>query len=163
NKEADFKYTIFIWGADFRSTTFSKEADVSDTIFKDNADFRDLRADATLVFDNTTWQGRVDLRGIRANELHWDSKERPSEVKGVFDVREAILGRATFEEVRFQDVADFSRTNFGQYKEKDEDGKDQVMEHALPQMLFVDNTFEKEADFRHVTFSSSALLSNNRF
>jgi len=100
---------------------------------------------------------------MSAKQLHWDSKEHPSEVKGIFDLRDATVGRAIFNEVRFQNVVDFSRTTFGQYKIKNEDGKDEVKEHPLPQVLFENNTFEKESYFRHVTFSSLALLMNNRF
>jgi hypothetical protein len=100
---------------------------------------------------------------MSAKELQWDSNGQPSEVKGVLDLREATIGRTTIKEVQFQDVVEFSMTTFGQYKGKSEDDKDIVMEHSSPQVLFEHNTFEKEADFRHVTFSGSALLSNNRF
>jgi hypothetical protein len=58
---------------------------------------------------------------------------------------------------------DLSRTTFGKYKAKSQDGKDTVMEHPSPQVLFQNNTFEKEADFLHVTFSSAAFLISNRF
>jgi Pentapeptide repeats (9 copies) len=138
NDKADFSYSIFSKQANFMRTTFSNLADFSDatfsnladfsdaifsnladfnrTVFKDNADFRDIRADETLRFDNTTWEGRVDLRGASAEELHWFSKEHSSEVKDICDLREATIGRATFTEIRFQDVVDFSRTRFGPYK-----------------------------------------------
>jgi len=100
---------------------------------------------------------------MSAQELHWDRNENPSEVKGVIDLREATIGSATFNTVRFHDVVDFSRTRFGQYKIEDEHYKEQVMKHASTHVIFENNTFEKEADFLHVTFSGSALLMDNRF
>jgi uncharacterized protein YjbI with pentapeptide repeats len=172
-KEADFRYAQFRENASFTDTQFGKEAffwtqfskaaDFNGATFKGNVDFRAVRVEETLTFDNTTWEGRVDLRDMSAKELHWDSKAAPSEVKGICDLREASFGKATFTEIRFQDVLDFSRTTFGQYKIKNEGGKDEVKEHPSPQVLFENNTFEKESDFRHVTFSGLALLTNNRF
>jgi hypothetical protein len=163
NNEVDFFPTTFNNEAYFLATTFNSEAGFRYTTFKDKAYFRDMRVKEKLTFDNTMWEGRVDLRSISAKELHWDSAGYPSEVKGVFDLREATIGRATFSEVRFQDIVDFSRTTFGQYKVKNEDEKPKVMKHPLPQVLFENNTFEKDVDLLHVVFGGSALLINNRF
>jgi hypothetical protein len=156
--------------ADFSNTTFSKQADFRRAIFKDNADFRDMRVEETLTFDDTTWERRVDLRGMRAQELHWDSKEHTSEVKGVFDLRQATIGSAVFNEVRFQDIVDFSRTNFCPEllgpltKEQMEAGQQSLsLCYPCPGVHLDNNTFEKEADFLHVTFGGPALLINNRF
>jgi hypothetical protein len=138
-----------------------------------------MRVEETLTFDETTWEGRVDLRDMSIKELHWDSKKNPSEVKAVLDLREATIGRATFKEVRFQDVVDFSRTNFGRFKvdlmkfvenirELTDIDFDPVtrlvtVTETSPYVLLNNNTFEKEADFLHVTFSGPTLLIDNRF
>ena len=116
NNKAIFYSATFNNQAIFGSTIFNNQAIFGSTIFKGNADFRNVRTEATLAFDNTMWEGRVDLHSISAKELHWESTITPSEVKGVFDLREATIGRATFNEVRFQDTVDFSRTIFGPYK-----------------------------------------------
>jgi hypothetical protein len=107
---------------------------------------------------------------MSAKELYWDSKENPSEVKGIFDLREATIGRATFKEVRFQDVVDFSRANFCPEllgpltKDQLEAGQQSLsLCYPSPGVHLENNTFEKEVDLLHVTFGSSALLINNRF
>ena len=71
-----------------------------------------------LVFDNTAWEKRIDLRGMSVKELRWDSTNHPSEVRSVVDLREARIGTATVKEVRFQDLVDFSRMTVGQYGER---------------------------------------------
>src|SRR5262249_1130764 len=68
-----------------------------------------------------------------------------------------------FNEVRFQDIADFSRTTFGQYKGENEYNQYKIVQYPSPQVLFKNNTFEKEADLLQVNFKASALLINNRF
>jgi hypothetical protein len=189
---AAFNNTIFHTRASFISSVFKHDASFYNALFKGNTGFNNIRAEEKLTFDKATWEGRVDLRGISAKELRWASTEIPSEVKGVFDLREATIGRATFNEVRFQDVVDFSRVTFGAYKvgvplprswnlrpslsstyiEKvgPLSAKSMPMQtlwtisrHPSPLTRFANNTFEKEADFLHITFKGSALLINNRF
>jgi hypothetical protein len=95
----------------------------------------------TLTFDGTSWDKRIDFRWMSAKELHWDSTQNPSDVKGVFDFREATIGSATFKEIRFQDLVNFSRTTFGRYKVKDKDGNVKFEKHPSPQVIFASNTF----------------------
>jgi hypothetical protein len=192
NNRSSFSDTTFNNRASFISSTFNNEATFNNAIFKDTTDFRGIRAEEKLTFDETTWEGRVDLRGMSVKELRWDSKHKPSEVKGVFDLREATIGAATFNEIRFQDVVDFSRTTFGAYEvgvplPRSWDFRPFIsstyikrlgplsakpmpvqtlwtmLRHPSPFTRFANNTFEKEADFLHVAFRGSALLINNRF
>src|SRR5262249_50300069 len=78
------------------------------------------------------------------------------------------IGRATFNEVHFQELVDFSRTNFclelsgPPTKEQMEAGR-RFLCHPSSLVLLENNTFEKEVDLLHVTFGGSALLINNRF
>jgi hypothetical protein len=81
--------------------------------------------------------------------------------------------------VRFQDVVDFSRVNFGRYKVDLMTFFENVLElvdidfdpinrlvtvtDPTPYVLLKNSTFENEMDILHVTFGSSALLINNRF
>ena len=175
SKTADFSRTTFSEGADFSRTTFSEGADFSRTRFKDNADFREMLATDILIFDGTTWEKRLDFRGMSAKELHWDSTHNPSTVQGVIDLREAWVGSATFKEVRCQDLVDFSRTTFGQYKveivgpptqEQHQKGQEflwTLLSHTTPFIRFENNTFQNEVDLLHVTFDSPVLFINNRF
>jgi uncharacterized protein YjbI with pentapeptide repeats len=164
---------------DFRGASFAGEiTDFQRTLFKDNTDFRDVIVTDTLRFDNSSWGRRVDFRGMSVKDLHWNSKDHPSNVKGVFDFREALIGSTTFKEVRFQDLVDFSRTTFGQYKvdlveflevlELINIDFDPSQTHVLaaeptPHVHFENNTFDNEADFLHVKFYSPAMFINNRF
>ena len=112
---------------------------------------------------------------MSAKELHWDSTRNPSTVQGVIDLREAWIGSATFKEVRCQDLVDFSRTTFGQYKvelvgppteEQRKTGQEylwRLLPHSTPYSRFENNTFQNEVDFLHVTFDSPVLFINNRF
>jgi hypothetical protein len=176
-RTADFIGNVFSNQANFSSALFESTADFNDTIFKDYANFRNMRVQETLTFNNTLWEGRVDLRSMRAKELHWDSQAHPSEIKGIFDLREATIGTATFNEIRFQDIVDLSRTKFHPDDKVDiMDFSKNILELVevdfdpmtrlvtVPgHVLFTNNTFEKEADFLHVRFHGAVLLINNRF
>jgi hypothetical protein len=174
---ADFIGNIFSNQATFLSTRFERTADFNDTTFKDYANFGHMCVEKTLTFDNTLWGGRVDLRRMSATELHWDSQAHPSEVKAILDLREATIGTAILNEIRFQDIVDFSRTKFQPGDKVDiMDFSKNILELVdvdfdpmtrfvtIPHhILLKNNTFEKEADFLHVTVNGSVLLINNRF
>lgn len=186
-ESAIFKQSIFYGSVSFNTagdkhTTFNELTDFSESRFKKSADFREAIFTERLILDNSNWENRVDFRGMSAKALHWDSTNAPSEVKGVFDMRDAHIGRTTIKEVRFQDVVDFSRTTLGQYKVDLEHFLEHVREfeltesdilhlrdgfgtlpHPSPHALFTNNTFEKETDFLNTTFHGSTLLINNRF
>src|SRR5207237_56083 len=154
NNIANFSSTIFNNMADFISTTFNKKADFSEATFKGNADFRGMGVEEMLIFDKMTWEGRVDLRGMSTKELRWDSTQKPSEVKGVVDLREATIGSAIFNEVHFQDVVDFSRTSFcleifGPLTKGQLEVGQRSLCHPSTLVHLENNTFEKEADFLH--------------
>jgi len=100
---------------------------------------------------------------MSANTFQWDSTSSPSNVEGVVDLRETWMGSVRVKEVRFQDLVDFSRTTFGQYKVVDTDKKVKVERHPSPQILFENSTIENEADFLHVKFNAPTLFINNRF
>ena len=183
--ETSFDSATFSNKASFDSATFNHVANFSNAIFKDNVNLRSMIVEETLTLDNTIWEGSVDLRRMSTKELHWDSTQKPSEVRGVIDLREATIGRARCNEIRFQDVVDFSRTRFGLYEtvvplpplfliHPYEKGLAppratvlnrfwMLRRHPAPFTQLANNTFEKEADLIRVTFSGPTLLMNNRF
>jgi hypothetical protein len=183
--EANFMYSTFSAEANFSASTFSAEARFFGTRFKNNADFRDIIVFSDqLLFNNTTWEKRIDLRGISVKDLRWDSTHNPSYVKGVVDLRDARIGSATVKEVRFQDLVDFSRITVGQYEEliygpptkaqwkkQSSYGFKQSnkvyawvnQSHSRPLMHFENNTFENEADFLHIKLHGPVIFINNRF
>ena len=171
NTRADFGGSTFNAEAVFSNATFNAEADFRNARFKNNADFRYISVDSQpLVFDNTTWEKRIDLRGMSVKELQWDNTHNPSDVKGVVDFREAQIGSATVKEVRFQDLVDFSRMTVGQYGEriygpptKAQWKMQQAFWASRPLMHFENNTFENEVDFLHIKLHVPLRLIRNRF
>ena len=166
------KYTGFI-SASFQgeNTNFYKAE------FKGNADFRNVLVLGKITLNQTTWEQRGDFRGMSIKELRWDSTHGPSNVQGVVDFREVSIGSAIIKEVRFQDLVDMSRATFGLYR-IDADRFDELglVNADFTDILTTDtfdvpaarthlenNTFEKEADFLHVTFGSPTFLVTNRF
>jgi hypothetical protein len=105
---------------------------------------------------------------MSVKELQWDSTDKPTDVKGVVDLREAQIGSATVKEVRFQDLVDFSRMTIGQYGDYGPPTEAQWKEQqafwaSRPLMHFENNTFEHEADFLHVKLHGPVRLIRNRF
>jgi uncharacterized protein YjbI with pentapeptide repeats len=160
---AYFTDTSFQAGANFSRTSFQAGAYFRYAQFKDNVDFREVIVSEQLVFDNSNWEKRLDFRDMSVKELHWDSTKQPSNLKGVVDFRDASIGRATLKEIRFHDLANFSRVTFGKYTVKDDDGNEHVKMHPSPQVLIDNTTFEDAANFLHTTFHGSLILRNNRF
>ena len=156
-KTAHFNGTSFAGEANFMMASFGELASFKSK-FNGNANFREMKVSGQLIFDNSNWEKRLDFRGTSTKELRWDSTQNSSTVQGVVDVREARIGSATFKAIRFHDFVDFSRTTFGQYKVKDT-----VEKHVSPQVLFENNTSEKDTDFLHVTFDSPVFFIDNRF
>ena len=145
--------------------------------FKGNTNFSNMLVLGKMVLNETTWEQRAGFRSMSIKELIWDNTQAPSNVQGVVDMREVSIGLAIIKEVRFQDLVDMSRSTLGRYR-IDADRFDKL---GLVNADFMDvlttvtfdgpdaptrlenNTFEKEADFLHVTFSSPTLLITNRF
>ena len=172
-KETDFSWSTFSKEAIFSESAFSKEAIFSGSTFersiyngvqfRDNADFRYMIVTETLEFNDNTYHKRLDLRSMSAKAFQWNSTNSPSNVQGVVDMREANIGSAIVKEVRFQDLVDFSRMTFGQYKIIEENYNIKVESHPSPLVLIENNTFENEADFLHVKFNAPTVFINNRF
>ena len=142
-----FQYAQFKGGVSFQDTKFYKRAIFDDVSFAGHTSFRNAEIKGSLQLVGTTWGGRVDFREATIAELAWDSENRPSSVRGVFDAREAVLKRMTIKDVHFADLADFSGATFG--------GKDQT--------IFADVVFEKAADFLRADFQAEAIFVRNRF
>jgi uncharacterized protein YjbI with pentapeptide repeats len=157
NNKVHFRNVLFKNEISFKGSTCT-EIDFTEAQFDGDVDLRDVTVTGTVKFDQTTWAGRGDLRQSNVQELRWDNPDDPSDVKGSFDFREAQLGSATFQEIRFQDPVDFSRATFGRYHVKDE-----ARSHSSAHVVFANNTFENEVAFLHATFYGPALLRNNRF
>jgi uncharacterized protein YjbI with pentapeptide repeats len=177
-KEANFGGSDFFGEADFRDSTFFGKASFQNARFRDNADLRRMLIQAMLIFDDTTWEKRADFRGMSAKELSWDSTKSPSNVQGTIDMREAYIGSAKIQEVRFQDLVDISRTNFGRFRIDSEKLFDdlEIMNNDFMDLLSTDtfivpsaqvqlenNTFENDADFLNVKFNAPTVFINNRF
>ncbi|ETX04783.1 MAG: hypothetical protein ETSY2_26850 [Candidatus Entotheonella gemina] len=124
--DTDFSRTTFSISTDFSRATFSgrstdfnratfsgRSTDFSHAKFEANINFRNTRVTETLIFDSSSWEKRLDLRGMSAKRFRWDSTQNPSLVQGVVDMREAWIGLATFKEILFQNLVDFSRTKYG--------------------------------------------------
>jgi Pentapeptide repeats (9 copies) len=176
--ETSFVVASFSGETSFSEASFSGETSFSDAIFKGNCDFRSILVSEKLTFDNTSWEKRADFRGMSVKELSWDSTNNPSNVQGVIDMREAYIGSAVVKEVRFQDLVDISRTNFGRYRTDSAKLFDdlELMNTDFIDLLGTDvfvapsaqfrlenNTFEQEADFLHVKFNAPTVFINNRF
>ena len=171
-----FQGAQFNKGAFFEYAEFRREAIFEGATFAGYLSFRKAEIQETLRLVGATWEGRADFRESVIGELDWDSENRPSTVKGVFDARGAELKSLTIKDVHFSDLADFSRAYFGKkapgtegrtlfYDAADFSGT--TMPNTAPRterrILFEDVIFEKAADFLRADFQADVFFVDNRF
>ena len=149
---ASFQDAQFNMGASFQKAEFYQQANFENAAFGGDLSFRDAEIQGNLRLVDATWEGRADFRESIIAELDWDSENRPSTVKGVFDAREAHLKSLTIKDVYFSDLADFSGAIFGKAASATEDN-----------ILFENVIFERAADFLRADFQADAIFVNNRF
>ena len=149
---ASFEAARFNFGAFFEHAVFDREAIFDGATFAEDLSFRDAEIKGKLRLVDAIWEGRADFRKSVIAELDWDSHNRPSTVKGVFDARDAELKSLTIKDVHFSDLADFSRATFGGTTSETERG-----------ILFEDVIFEKAADFLRADFQADVIFVDNRF
>ena len=131
---------------------FNEQAAFDNAAFGGDLSFRGAVVRTTLKLVDTTLEGRADFRESRIAELDWNSDNRPTAVKGVFDARDARLKRLTIKDVHFSDLADFSGAVFGSAASETE-----------RKILFEDVIFERAADFLRADFYATATFVDNRF
>ena len=141
-----------------------------------------------LSLSGTSWDGRADFRKTEIEHLVLNSDSRPSRVRGVFDARQAKIGKAAINDVLFFDLVDFSDAEFGRSvkntstdngpKENpcnhptDERAMDQRTNESRTDETRIDETeevkfeyvtFAREVDFLRAKFWSDAIFVRNRF
>ena len=173
---AEFQRVQFNMGASFQKAVFYQQANFENAVFGGDLSFREAIIRERLRLVDATWEGRADFRKSVIVELDWDSENRPSTVKGVFDAREAELKSLTIKDVYFSDLADFSGATFGKAASATEDkilsfdlanlsggffGK--AASAAEDKILFEDVIFERAADFLRANFHAEAIFVKNRF
>ena len=142
----------FNMGASFRKAVFRNEANFEKATFGGALSFREATIQGLFRLAETTWEDRADFRESIIANLDWNSENRPSTVKGVFDARDAKLNSLTIKDVHFSDLADFSRATFGETASGTKD-----------KILFEDVIFERAADFLRAKFQANAIFVDNRF
>ena len=143
-----FQNAQFNTGASFQNAVFIQQANFEGATFAEDLSFRDAVFKGTLQLVDTTWEGRADFRRSAIGNLNWDSENRPSTVKGVFDARGATLKSFTIKDIHFSDLADFSDTVLGEAKRN---------------VTFDSVIFEKAADFLRADFQGDAIFVRSRF
>ena len=173
---ASFQDAQFNMGASFQKAVFEQNANFEGASFAGYLSFRDAKIQGNFRLVDTTWEGRADFRESMIAELDWNSDNRPTTVKGVFDARKAQFKSLAIKDVHFSDLADFSRATFGKAALGTE-GKILFFDPAdfsgttlrntapttEPRILFEDVIFEKAADFLRADFQADAIFVNNRF
>ena len=149
---ASFRNAQFNVGASFQNAEFQQDAVFEGAAFAGYLSFRDTEFKDRLRLVDATWEDRADFRRSIIANLDWDSEDRPSIVKGVFDAREARLESMTIKDVHFSDLADFSGATFGNAEPGTEEN-----------IIFQDVIFERAADFLRADFHADAIFVGNRF
>ena len=149
---ASFRKAVFKKGASFQKAVFQQKANFEGASFAGYLSFRDAEIQGTFRLVDTTWESRADFRKSIIAELDWNSDDRPTTVKGVFDAREAQFKSLTIKDVYFSDLADFSDATFGNATSATGD-----------KILFEDVIFERAADFLRADFQADAIFVDNRF
>ena len=149
---ASFRKAVFKKGASFQKAVFQQKANFEGASFAGYLSFRDAEIQGTFRLVDTTWEGRADFRKSIIAELDWNSDDRPTTVKGVFDAREAQFKSLTIKDVYFSDLADFSDATFGNATSATGD-----------KILFEDVIFDRAADFLRADFQADAIFVDNRF
>ena len=173
---AEFQRVQFNMGASFQKAVFYEQANFENAAFGGDLSFREAIIQEDLRLVDATWEGRADFRKSIIAELDWDSENRPSTVKGVFDARGAELKSLTIKDVYFSDLADFSGATFGKAASATED---KILSFDLANLsggffgkaafatedkiLFEDVIFERAADFLRADFQADAIFVKNRF
>ena len=149
---ARFQRVQFNKGASFWQAVFSQQAIFEGASFVGDSSFREAEIKGALRLVDTTWGGRGDFRRSIIANLDWDSENRPSTVKGVFDAQGAVLRSMTIKDVHFSDLADFSGATFVKARRG-----------TLDNVLFENVIFERSADFLRTRFLADAIFLRNRF
>ena len=175
---ADFFMAKFGNDTSFANATFCTDASFIEAIFGGDISLRGAIGKDKLDLSRTTWKGRADFREAVIQDLSWDSMNRPSRVKGVFDAREAMFKKAVFKEIRFSDLVDFSDVEFGGSGESSsdeeitkadscerDDGKSppEQSEQEPQELIFQNLTFDEDVDFLRATFRNDAIFIRNHF
>ena len=151
-RSASFQAARFNAEASFQKAVFIQQGIFEGAVFTGDLSFREAEIKGDLRLVDATWEGRADFRKSIIANLDWDSDERPSTVKGVFDAREAELKSMTIKDVYFSDLADFSGATFGN-----------AASGTKYKILFEDVIFERAADFLRADFQADAIFVKNRF
>ncbi len=164
--------------ASFRGATFGNDASFQAVTFTGDMSLRRVTVPGELCLAGTKWEGRADFREMEIGDLSWDSEDRPSSVRGIFDAREAKFEKAIIRDVHFSDLVDFSDAKIGKsaknWSAEDtpiidpcpRDSGEARSEQSPPRteaVTFENVIFEKEVDFLRAKFKSNAIFVRNRF
>ena len=175
---AFFKRATFSDRAFFFEAEFCAGASFDGATFRADISLRSATVNGELNLVSTNWEGRADFRESIIQDLFWDSNDRPSGVKGVFDAREATFGKVTIKDVHFSDLVDFSDAEFGRSGNNSSDddkprtdscgrktdkSSPEQPGHESEKIIFEHTIFEKEVDFLRAEFCNDAIFVRNRF
>ena len=178
DKHAFFSEATFDDHASFKRATFRDRAFFKRATFRADISLRSATVNGELNLVSTNWEGRADFRESIIQDLFWDSNDRPSGVKGVFDAREATFGKVTIKDVHFSDLVDFSDAEFGRSGNNSSDddtsktdscGREadksdlKLSPSEADKIIFEHTIFEKEVDFLRAEFWNDAIFVRNRF
>ena len=176
-EHAFFSGAKFVGHAFFEGTTFGDRARFEEAIFDANASFRGTTFGGAISLQRATvkgelnlaktnWEGRADFRESGIQDLCWNSEDRPSGVKGIFDARKAKFKKAVIKDVHFSDLVDFSDAEFGRVgnnSSNDDTSKTDSCGRKAEKIIFENAIFEKEVDFLRAEFWNDAIFVRNRF
>jgi len=145
--ETLLKNIIFHMECNFFEAVFHDQVDFFESTFQNLAYFKSTQFYDTLKIKNVRFNGYVDFRNCLVNQLDVYSQKSPTIIKDRVDFRNAWIGSAHFQDVVFEDDADFSGVIFG---DKD------IKEESVVVFRFV--TFKADINFIRAAFSCSLSM-----